>query len=235
MTTVFTIARNRSAEVAKAVLGTQDGSIAVTDRFSAYDWIAGPSRQICWSHLRRDFQAMIDRGGAAEVIGRRLLVVVGPIVPVVAPTRGWEGGPEAVPSGDEPDCVAKSRRRWETGARCAARRRWDLRRDPAGGGEFVDVRAGRGRSADEQRGGASRAPRGDLASDQRRHGQCAREPVRGADVDGGGDLPSAGAKRAGLPDVRASRRLDRGQAIPSLLPVDHSRTSRSPDPSYATL
>ena len=75
MTTVFTIARHRTAEVAKAVLGTQDGSIAVTDRFSAYDWIAGPSRQTCWSHLRRDFQAMIDRGGAAEVIGRRLLLL----------------------------------------------------------------------------------------------------------------------------------------------------------------
>ncbi|MBV8270095.1 MAG: transposase, partial [Planctomycetaceae bacterium] len=69
----LTIARHRSAEVAKAVLGARDGPIAVTDRFSAYDWIAPGSRQICWSHLRRDFQAMIDRGGAAEPIGRRLL------------------------------------------------------------------------------------------------------------------------------------------------------------------
>jgi transposase len=73
MMTVFTIASRRSAEVAKAVLGTQDGPIAVTDRFSAYDWIAPRSRRVCWSHLRRDFQAMIDRGGAAEPIGRRLL------------------------------------------------------------------------------------------------------------------------------------------------------------------
>jgi transposase len=71
--TVFTIARQRSAAVAQAVLGTQDGPIAATDRFSAYDWIAPRSRQICWSHLRRDFQALIDRGGAAEPIGRRLL------------------------------------------------------------------------------------------------------------------------------------------------------------------
>jgi transposase len=71
--TVFTIARNRNARVAKAVLGTQEGPIAVTDRWSAYDWIAGTSRQICWSHLRRDFQAMIDRGGAAEPIGWKLL------------------------------------------------------------------------------------------------------------------------------------------------------------------
>jgi transposase len=73
MFTVFTIARNRTAQVARAVLGTHDGAIAVTDRCSSYDWIAAAGRPICWSHLRRDFQAMIDRGGAAEPIGRRLL------------------------------------------------------------------------------------------------------------------------------------------------------------------
>jgi transposase len=73
MTTVFTIARNRTAQIAQAVLGTQDGSIAVTDRFSAYDWIAGASRQVCWSHLRRDSQAMIDWGGLGERIGQGLL------------------------------------------------------------------------------------------------------------------------------------------------------------------
>jgi transposase len=73
LVTVFTIARNRNAKVAMAVLGTNEGSIAVTDRWSAYDWIAGASRQVCWSHLRRDFQAMIDRGGAAEPIGKKLL------------------------------------------------------------------------------------------------------------------------------------------------------------------
>jgi transposase len=69
----FTIARNRSAKVARAVLGTQEGSIAVTDRWSSYDGIAAPGRQICWSHLRRDFQAMIDRGGAAAPVGKTLL------------------------------------------------------------------------------------------------------------------------------------------------------------------
>jgi transposase len=70
---VFTIARKRNARAAQAVLGAQDGPIAVTDRYSAYDWIAGTSRQVCWSHLRRDFQAMIDRDGAAEPIGTKLL------------------------------------------------------------------------------------------------------------------------------------------------------------------
>jgi transposase len=66
MITVFTIARNRNARVAQAVLGTQEGPIAVTDRLGSYDGIARTSRQIGWSHLRRDFPALIDRGGAAR-------------------------------------------------------------------------------------------------------------------------------------------------------------------------
>src|SRR5262249_8981185 len=73
MTTVFTIARNRTAAIAQAGLGTQAGPIAVTDRLNVYDWVGGRTRQVCWSHLRRDFQAMIDRGGPAEPIGLRLL------------------------------------------------------------------------------------------------------------------------------------------------------------------
>jgi transposase len=74
---VFTIAPTRSAAVAQAVLGTEDGSIAVTDRFPAYDWIAASGRQVCWSHLRRDFQALLDRGGAGAAIGQRLLKLSG--------------------------------------------------------------------------------------------------------------------------------------------------------------
>jgi transposase len=32
-------------------------------------------RQVCWSHLRRDFQALIDRGGEAARVGHDLLDV----------------------------------------------------------------------------------------------------------------------------------------------------------------
>jgi transposase len=71
--TVFTIAKNRSGEVAQALLGSQDGQVVGSDRFSADDWIMARWRQVCWAHLRRDFQAMIDRGGDGEKTGRRLL------------------------------------------------------------------------------------------------------------------------------------------------------------------
>ena len=71
--TVFPIAANRSAEVARGLLGDKRGRTVGSDRFSAYNGIAAADRQLCWSHLRRDFQAMIDRGGVGAKFGVRLL------------------------------------------------------------------------------------------------------------------------------------------------------------------
>ncbi len=73
LATVFTIARHRSGEVARALLGGEPEQVVGSDRFSAYEWIAARWRQVCWAHLRRDFQAMIDRGGDGRPIGERLL------------------------------------------------------------------------------------------------------------------------------------------------------------------
>jgi len=73
LATVFTIARDRSAAVARRLLGDKEDQVVSSDRFKSYDWLWAYWRQVCWSHLRRDFQAMIDRGGPGEVIGRRLL------------------------------------------------------------------------------------------------------------------------------------------------------------------
>jgi transposase len=73
--TVFTIAKSRSGDVARALLGSEDGQVVGSDRFSAYEWIMARWRQICWAHLRRDFQAMIDRGGEGATSGRRLLLL----------------------------------------------------------------------------------------------------------------------------------------------------------------
>src|SRR4051794_35775274 len=73
LTTVFTIAAKRSAAVAKAILGSQPDQVVTSDRHSSFEWIDPAWRQICWSHLERDFQAMIDRGGAGEATGRRSL------------------------------------------------------------------------------------------------------------------------------------------------------------------
>src|SRR3954454_15546243 len=69
--TVFTIAGSRGADVARGLLGTDRRKVVISDRFKGYGWIK--RRQFCWAHLRRDFQAMIDRGGEAGEVGRRLL------------------------------------------------------------------------------------------------------------------------------------------------------------------
>jgi transposase len=71
LVTVFLIARSRGADVAKGMLGTDARKVVISDRLKSYNWIK--RHQFCWAHLRRDFQAMIDRGGEAGEVGQRLL------------------------------------------------------------------------------------------------------------------------------------------------------------------
>ena len=47
--------------------------LVCSDRWSAYHLIPVERRQLCRAHLRRDFQAMIDRGGEAAEVGEELL------------------------------------------------------------------------------------------------------------------------------------------------------------------
>ena len=75
LVTVFTIAAHRSRDVASALLGTQDNQVVGSDRYSVYEYLDPRWRQVCWSHLIRDFQAMIDRAGEGQAIGERLLAL----------------------------------------------------------------------------------------------------------------------------------------------------------------
>ena len=69
--THFRISPKRDAETARAILGDDPGKVAICDRFSAYGWVK--KKQWCWAHLRRDFQAMIDRDDGGSAVGARLL------------------------------------------------------------------------------------------------------------------------------------------------------------------
>jgi transposase len=60
---VFQIARSRSGAIAREILGDTFLGLIVTDRWSGYNWVAALRRQLCWSHLIRDIQGMVDRGG----------------------------------------------------------------------------------------------------------------------------------------------------------------------------
>jgi transposase len=61
--TVYHLLEGRATKQAKQVISEQAKGIIGTDRFGAYNWLEGRRRQICWAHLKRDFQAMVERGG----------------------------------------------------------------------------------------------------------------------------------------------------------------------------
>lgn len=70
--TLFLIRLSRAGEVARELIGKGFKGVVITDRYTSYHWIAQTLRQFCWAHLLRDFQAMIDIGGAASETGERL-------------------------------------------------------------------------------------------------------------------------------------------------------------------
>jgi transposase len=70
---VFCIRASRGAKVLWELLGEEYGGVLTRDRAKAYNRQPLQRRQVCWAHLRRDFQAMIDRGGAAAAVGEVLL------------------------------------------------------------------------------------------------------------------------------------------------------------------
>lgn len=68
---LFRIAPERTAQMAQKLLGQTYAGVATCDRLKSYWWIK--RLQWCWAHLRRDFQAMIDRGQPGQAIGESLL------------------------------------------------------------------------------------------------------------------------------------------------------------------
>jgi transposase len=73
---LFVIHLRRSFAGLTALLGEAITGVVCSDRWSAYSKLPLERRQICWAHLKRDFQKLIDRGGPADAIGRVGLEVV---------------------------------------------------------------------------------------------------------------------------------------------------------------
>jgi len=73
LVTLFLVLATRGAKGAQRILGTVVKSIVGSDRWSGYTWLDPHQRQLCWAHLKRDFQALVERGGESERIGRALL------------------------------------------------------------------------------------------------------------------------------------------------------------------
>ena len=72
---VFRISGSRGRAGLEALLGDRIEGVVVSDRWSAYSGVDLDRRQVCWAHLMRDFQKILDRGGPGAAIGRSGLEV----------------------------------------------------------------------------------------------------------------------------------------------------------------
>jgi transposase len=67
----FVIHASRGLPGLTALLGKKIRGIIGSDRWSAYGRLLLSGRQICWAHLKRDFQKLVDRGGQARFYGEK--------------------------------------------------------------------------------------------------------------------------------------------------------------------
>jgi len=72
---VFRIAPDRHEREAKALLGNDFPGIACSDRWWAYDYLDPERRQLCWSHLVRDFTAHSEGLAAQREFGQAGLAI----------------------------------------------------------------------------------------------------------------------------------------------------------------
>jgi len=72
----FHLNLSRGKLVAKNLLGPVIGiknTMIISDRYPAYNFIPERQHQVCWAHLKRDFQKISERSGIAGKIGKKLL------------------------------------------------------------------------------------------------------------------------------------------------------------------
>ena len=73
---VFVIHAQRGAKGLRAILGDGIEGIVHSDRWHVYLQVPEERRQLCWAHLKRDFQKIVDCGGPSIFVGRRGLRIV---------------------------------------------------------------------------------------------------------------------------------------------------------------
>lgn len=71
--TFFKLHHSRGKKVAQELIGGFQNRIFITDRYAAYNYLPDKNHQVCWAHLKRDFQKISERTGEAGEIGRALL------------------------------------------------------------------------------------------------------------------------------------------------------------------
>jgi transposase len=70
---VFMIHPLRNSMALKKLLGSTIHGVVCSDRWRIYERLRKRYWQVCWAHLKRNFQKQVDRGGQAKDIGQRCL------------------------------------------------------------------------------------------------------------------------------------------------------------------
>ena len=73
--TAFQIVSGRNRSELLNLIGENYVRVLTSDRHSLYSHLWAGRHQLCWAHLRRDFQAMIDRDNDGSDVGRELLTL----------------------------------------------------------------------------------------------------------------------------------------------------------------
>src|SRR4051812_33099342 len=71
------IAEHCNREVFDALIGTTYSGIVISDRWNGYSHLDPNQRQVCWSHLQRDFRKHADGLGEQKPFGERGLELTG--------------------------------------------------------------------------------------------------------------------------------------------------------------
>lgn len=75
LATCFSVATSRNGPALRHLLGTAYRGIVGSDRHRPYLALPPERHQLCWSHLVRNFQALVDRGGRLGVWGADFLAL----------------------------------------------------------------------------------------------------------------------------------------------------------------
>jgi len=67
---LFHIDASRGGAVLEKLLGKDFQGVVGSDRYSAYNRIGVEQRELCHAHLKRNFQALVDRGGPGAAVGQ---------------------------------------------------------------------------------------------------------------------------------------------------------------------
>jgi transposase len=114
----FVIYAGRNAGGLAALLGQKIRGIVCSDRFSVYGSLVTEFRQVCWAHLKRDFQKLVDRGGASKELGEVGLATVALVFEWWHAYRG--GAVSRKTLRNEVDAIRQNLQSWlEEGCACA--------------------------------------------------------------------------------------------------------------------